>query len=194
LSVGWEVREFETKIANSSTFSRVTWVCQPITMFSGTSWVYCCLQLMSFVNKQSPSRLATDIVEIHVTLWIIPDIQKKAQADLLVLVLCVRNYKSFVHCTGTSVSLSECTLLECWISSCATPWSIFLLDKIIGHSANKVTTHFMEPEDSLPRVGFEVLVAVDMKSSILWNITPWGSSEVKRCFGGTCRLHLQVRE
>jgi hypothetical protein len=30
-----------------------------------------------------------------------------------------------------------------------------------------------------------------VKGSILWNITPCSPLEVSRCFGGTCRLHLQ---
>jgi hypothetical protein len=43
-------------------------------------------------------------------------------------------------------------------------------------------------------VGFEVLTAVVMKSSIFWDITPCTCSPLKvnRRFGGTCCLHLQV--
>jgi hypothetical protein len=40
-------------------------------------------------------------------------------------------------------------------------------------------------------VWFEVLTAVVIKSSILWDITPSSPLEVNRRFGGTCRLHLQ---
>jgi hypothetical protein len=42
-------------------------------------------------------------------------------------------------------------------------------------------------------VGFEVLTAVVMKSSIFWNIRPCSPSKVNRCFDGTCRLHLQTQ-
>jgi hypothetical protein len=42
-------------------------------------------------------------------------------------------------------------------------------------------------------IGFEVLTAVVMKSSVFWDITPCSSLKVNRCFGGTCRLHLQDR-
>jgi hypothetical protein len=40
-------------------------------------------------------------------------------------------------------------------------------------------------------VGFEVLTAVVMKSSIFWDITPCSLLKVNRSFGGTYRLHLQ---
>jgi hypothetical protein len=43
-------------------------------------------------------------------------------------------------------------------------------------------------------VGSEVLTAVVMKSTILWDITPCSSLRVKRRFGGTYRLHLQGRK
>jgi hypothetical protein len=42
-------------------------------------------------------------------------------------------------------------------------------------------------------VGFEVLTAVVMKSSIFWDITPRSPLRVNRHFGGTCRLQFQVR-
>jgi hypothetical protein len=41
---------------------------------------------------------------------------------------------------------------------------------------------------------FEVLRAVVVKSVKLWDIMPCNSLNVKPCFGGTCRLHLQVEE
>jgi hypothetical protein len=42
-------------------------------------------------------------------------------------------------------------------------------------------------------VGFEVLTAMVMKSSLLHDITPYGPFTVNRHFGGTCHLHLQGR-
>jgi hypothetical protein len=42
-------------------------------------------------------------------------------------------------------------------------------------------------------VGFEVLTAVVMKSSIVWDITPCSPLKVNRRFGGTCCLHLHGR-
>jgi hypothetical protein len=42
-------------------------------------------------------------------------------------------------------------------------------------------------------VGFEVLTAVIMRSSIFWDITPCSPLSVNRRFGGTYRLHLQGR-
>jgi hypothetical protein len=42
-------------------------------------------------------------------------------------------------------------------------------------------------------VGFEVLTAVVMKSSIFWDITPCSLLKVNRGFGGTYRHHLQGR-
>jgi SH3-like domain-containing protein len=38
---------------------------------------------------------------------------------------------------------------------------------------------------------FEVLKAVDMKASIIWEITQHTLTKVNRCFGGACRLQLQ---
>jgi hypothetical protein len=43
-------------------------------------------------------------------------------------------------------------------------------------------------------VGFEVLTAVVMKYSILWDIILCSSLKVSLHFGGTCRLHLQVQK
>jgi hypothetical protein len=42
-------------------------------------------------------------------------------------------------------------------------------------------------------VRFEVLIAVVMKSFIVWCITPCSLFKVNRCFGGIYRLHLQGR-
>jgi hypothetical protein len=42
-------------------------------------------------------------------------------------------------------------------------------------------------------VGFEVLTAVIMKSTIFWNITPCIPLSVNRRFGETYRLHLLSR-
>jgi hypothetical protein len=43
-------------------------------------------------------------------------------------------------------------------------------------------------------VGFEVLTAVVMKSTIFWDITPCSPLTVNRSFGGTYRLHVQGRK
>jgi hypothetical protein len=43
-------------------------------------------------------------------------------------------------------------------------------------------------------VGFKVLTAVVMKSTISWDITSCSPSKFKRCFGGAYRLHLQGRK
>jgi hypothetical protein len=43
-------------------------------------------------------------------------------------------------------------------------------------------------------VGFEVLTAVVMKSSIFWDITPCSTLNVNRRFGETYRLHFQGRK
>jgi hypothetical protein len=40
-------------------------------------------------------------------------------------------------------------------------------------------------------VGFEVLTAVVMKSTVFWDVTPYSPLEVNRCFGGTYHLHFQ---
>jgi hypothetical protein len=42
--------------------------------------------------------------------------------------------------------------------------------------------------------GFEFLTAVVVKSTIFWDITPCSPLSVNRRFGGTYRLHLQVRK
>jgi hypothetical protein len=42
-------------------------------------------------------------------------------------------------------------------------------------------------------VGFAVLTAVVMKSSIFWDITPCSPFQVNRRFGGTYSLRLQGR-
>jgi hypothetical protein len=45
----------------------------------------------------------------------------------------------------------------------------------------------------LVSVGFQVLTAVVMKSSIFWDITPYSPLKVNRRFGVTGCLHLQGR-
>jgi hypothetical protein len=47
----------------------------------------------------------------------------------------------------------------------------------------------MSPKYKNKQVGFEVITAVVMKSSIFWDITPCNSLEIKRRFGGTCHIH-----
>jgi hypothetical protein len=42
-------------------------------------------------------------------------------------------------------------------------------------------------------VGFEVFIAVVMKSIILWDVMPCSLLSCNRRFGGTYRLHLQGR-
>jgi hypothetical protein len=42
--------------------------------------------------------------------------------------------------------------------------------------------------------GYEILTAVVMKGSVLWDITPCTPLKVNRRFEGTCRLHLQGRK
>jgi hypothetical protein len=39
-------------------------------------------------------------------------------------------------------------------------------------------------------VGFKVFIAVLMKSSVFWDITPRNPLKVNGRFGGTCRLHI----
>jgi hypothetical protein len=40
-------------------------------------------------------------------------------------------------------------------------------------------------------VGYEVLTAVVMKSSVLWDMTPYSLLKVNRRFGRRCRAHFQ---
>jgi hypothetical protein len=40
-------------------------------------------------------------------------------------------------------------------------------------------------------VGFEVLSAVDTKSSVFWDITPYSPLNINRRFVGTCCFHLE---
>jgi hypothetical protein len=48
--------------------------------------------------------------------------------------------------------------------------------------------------DNFKSVGFEVLTAGLMKSTIFWDITPCSSLKVNRRFGRTYRLHLYGRK
>jgi hypothetical protein len=40
-------------------------------------------------------------------------------------------------------------------------------------------------------LGFEVLTAIIMKSSVFWDITPYSPLKVNQIFGEIYRLHLQ---
>jgi hypothetical protein len=61
-----------------------------------------------------------------------------------------------------------------------------------------VTSQFLRlssvPSSQTPSVytyvGFEVFTAMTMKNAVFWDVAPCRSC-VNRCFGGTCRLHLQ---
>jgi hypothetical protein len=43
-------------------------------------------------------------------------------------------------------------------------------------------------------IRFEVFTAVTMKNAVFWDVALCRSCELNRCFGGTCRLHLQGRK
>jgi hypothetical protein len=61
--------------------------------------------------------------------------------------------------------------------------------------SKKVKLTLMSPKNARYKksVGFEVLTAVVMKSSIFWDIMPCSPLEISRRFGGIYRLHLQGR-
>jgi hypothetical protein len=42
-------------------------------------------------------------------------------------------------------------------------------------------------------IGFQILTAVVMKSSVFWEMTPYSPLKVNWSFGGTCSLHLLGR-
>jgi hypothetical protein len=48
-------------------------------------------------------------------------------------------------------------------------------------------------KQNIGHVGFEVLTAVVMKSTVFWDITPCSPLKANRRFGGTYRLHLHGR-
>jgi hypothetical protein len=43
-------------------------------------------------------------------------------------------------------------------------------------------------------IGFEVPIAVTMKSTIVWNLTPCSLVEAHQHFGGTWRLLFEIEE
>jgi hypothetical protein len=51
----------------------------------------------------------------------------------------------------------------------------------------------IETRDKIFKAGFEVLIAVVMKSTFFWDITPFSPLKVNRRFGETYGLHLQGR-
>jgi hypothetical protein len=63
---------------------------------------------------------------------------------------------------------------------------IILLETILNQNYFQHKQEFYE-------VGFAVLTAVVMNSSIFWDITPCRLLKVNRHFRGTCHLHLQGR-
>jgi hypothetical protein len=58
-----------------------------------------------------------------------------------------------------------------------------------------ISTFFVKrsTNETLLYVGFEVLTAVVMENTVLWDITPCSPLKVNRRFGGAYRLHLQGR-
>jgi hypothetical protein len=56
-----------------------------------------------------------------------------------------------------------------------------------------VIKRFTGQNKQIHYLGFEVLIAVFMKSTIFWNTTPCSPLKVNRRFEGTYRFHLQAR-
>jgi hypothetical protein len=59
--------------------------------------------------------------------------------------------------------------------------------------SNHPTNNIVKQTRNKQTVGFEVLTAVVMKSSVFWDKTPCSLVKVNWCFGETYRLHLQGR-
>jgi hypothetical protein len=55
----------------------------------------------------------------------------------------------------------------------------------------RISTRMKWNPKETENVGFEVFMAVVMKSSIFWHIMPCGPLKFNRRFEGTCHLHLQ---
>jgi hypothetical protein len=73
----------------------------------------------------------------------------------------------------------------------------FFTDEILKPSCGLVmVTSLVEEilQYNFTCLGFEVLTAVVMKSTIFWDITPRSPLSVNRRFAGTYRLHLQGRK
>jgi uncharacterized protein YfaT (DUF1175 family) len=49
----------------------------------------------------------------------------------------------------------------------------------------------IQTKNRIHKVGFEVLTAVAMNSSVFWDITSYRPVKVNGCFGGIYRLHFQ---
>jgi hypothetical protein len=97
---------------------------------------------------------------------------------------------------GTLQSIFEFRERQLSTSGIGLPGSTVCLEKtkkqtitLIGWTINDVYTTVAR--SNCHCVGFEVPAAVVMKRSVFWDITPRSPLYVNRCFGGTCRLHLQ---
>jgi hypothetical protein len=79
------------------------------------------------------------------------------------------------------------------INSCTFMYNLHATDitniselSMVAHSLSQLTFY------DIKNVGFEVLIAVVMKSSaVFWDIRLFSPFKVNRCFGGTYHLHLQ---
>jgi hypothetical protein len=68
------------------------------------------------------------------------------------------------------------------------------VSRIFDEIENRISPHnHILMVINLWKLTYEVLTAVAMKSSVFWGITPFCLLKVNRCFGETCRLHLQSR-
>jgi hypothetical protein len=64
----------------------------------------------------------------------------------------------------------------------------------IRHTPVPLLSTHIWPLDGNHHVGFEVLTAVVVTSTIFWDITPCSPFSVNRCFGRIYRLHLHGRK
>jgi hypothetical protein len=85
----------------------------------------------------------------------------------------------------TARTVGSCVQISFWA------WMYVLVMSCVNRGL--ATESHQMSTNQIPKVGFRVLTAVVMKSSIFWDITPCSPLKVNRRFGGTCRLHLQDR-
>jgi hypothetical protein len=80
------------------------------------------------------------------------------------------------------------------ITSCILGYVPTFLRKILPHLYSECGDWtLLKRNMNMNFVTPELLTAVVMKSSVLWDITPCGSLKVNRCFGGICCLNRYGR-
>jgi hypothetical protein len=67
-----------------------------------------------------------------------------------------------------------------------------LLHEEVKNTIKNLNHDYQADTEQIKFIGFKVFIAVAMKNAVFLDVAPCGSCENRR-FGGTCRIHFQLK-